>query len=71
MAQREGFLGLKVFVGHDSHQGRHEYRNNALHGKEPFDLRTKAHIAEVAAEGSQVGAPCGVLQEVHQDQPET
>ena len=49
VAEREHFLGLDLTVGHYAHKGRHKDRYDALHGKEPFDLRTQTDIAQVAA----------------------
>ena len=71
MAEGKSFLCLDVSVGHYAHKRRHEYGHDTLHGKKPFDLRTEADVAEIAAEGSEVSTPCGILQEVHQDKPES
>ena len=68
MAEGEYLLGLDVTVGDYSHQRRHEDGHNSLHGEEPLDLGTQTDVAEITAEGSEVGAPYRELQEVHQDE---
>ena len=70
VAKGKYFLGRHEPVGDDAHQGRHKDGHNTLHGKEPFDLRAQADIAQITAQGSQVSTPDGKLQEIHQNQAE-
>ena len=62
--------GLDPAVGHDAHEGRHEQGDDALHGKEPFDVRSETDVAQIASQRREIGSPDGKFQEVHQDQPE-
>ena len=64
VAQGKHLLGFHLLIGQER---GHEDGNNALHGKEPFDLRTQADVSQIAAQGRKVGAPNGKLQEQHQD----
>ena len=71
LAEREHFLRLHPVVGHDAHERRHEDRHDALHRKEPFDMRAQADVAQIASQRREVGSPDGKLQEVHHDQSES
>ncbi len=64
----QNLLGFHLFVCHNAHEGGHEDGHDALHGKEPFDLRAQADVPQVAAQGGEIGAPDGKLQEQHRDE---
>ncbi len=70
MAEGKGLLRLEVAVRDDSHEGRHENGNNALHCEEPFNLGAETDVPEIAAEGGKIGTPGGILEEIHQDKPD-
>ena len=70
MAKRESFLSLNVAVGDNPHECGHEYGYNTLHGEEPFYLGSQTNVAEVTAERGEICAPCCILEEIHQDEPD-
>ena len=68
MAKPQQFLCRNPAVGNNAHQGGHEDRHNALHGKERTDVSPHADIAQVDSHTCQIGTPGGKFQEVHQCQ---
>ena len=63
VAERKHLLRLHLLVGKNAHEGGHEDGDDALHGKEPFDLGTQADVAEITAERRKICAPDGEFQE--------
>ena len=70
LAERQCLLCGDPSVGHDADQGWHKYGDESLCGEEKPDLGTKPGLAEKTSHRCQVRSPDGVLEEVHNDQPE-
>ena len=70
MADAEQTLSGDPTVGDDTDNGRHEERNDALHGIEDADMRSEADADQIGAHRGQISAPDGILEEIHDDEPE-
>ena len=70
LAERQCLLCGDPSVGHDADEGWHKYGDESLCGEEKPDLGTKPGLAEKTSHRCQVRSPDGVLEEVHNDQPE-
>ena len=63
-------LGRNPPVGDDADDGGHEERNDSLHGVEDADVRRQSDAHQVGTHRGQIGAPHGVLQEIHENKAE-
>ena len=68
MTQSQQALRRNPAVGNNTQYGRHEQRNDTLHGIKYSDMASQTNFSQIGTHRRKISSPHSKLQEVHNDQ---